>query len=466
MAKRFRTCDLDQPYLLPPSLQDWLPSDHLARFVADVTAQLDLQALYADYARQDGRGLAAYHPLMMTRLLLYAYCLGQSSSRRIEKATHDDLGFRYLAADQHPDHDTIAAFRQRHLSALAELFVQALRLCQRAGLVKLGNIAIDGTKLQANASTQRSVSYQRLSEEEAQLQATVQQLLEQAQRTDEEEDQRWGVGQKADPLPADLADVESRLEKLRAAKRTLEQEAQQRLEEAARAYQPEKRRPGRPRKGEEVADPVEHQKQRRRWKRAKQAALQPTRQYNFTDPDSRVMMDQGLKAFVQGYNAQVAADAEKQIIIAAEVTQQVTDREQLSPMAAQVRENVTAPPETITADAGYWDTVSIREVAATGVQVLVSPDGGRAAREDGVLPAIRNATAEKMRHVLQDGPGKLLYRMRAAIVEPIFAHIKQHRGFRRFALRGLEKVRSEWKLICLTHNLLKLFRHGAELAPA
>ena len=163
MAKRFRTCDLDQPYLLPPSLQDWLPSDHLARFVADVTAQLDLQALYADYARQDGRGLAAYHPLMMTRLLLYAYCLGQSSSRRIEKATYDDLGFRYLAADQHPDHDTIAAFRQRHLSALAELFVQALRLCQRAGLVKLGNIAIDGTKLQANASTQRSVSYQRLS---------------------------------------------------------------------------------------------------------------------------------------------------------------------------------------------------------------------------------------------------------------------------------------------------------------
>lgn len=463
MAKRFRTCNLDQPYLLPPSLQEWLPAEHLARFVADVTAELDLSAIYADYVRKDGRGFAAYHPLMMTRLLLYAYCLGQSSSRRIEQATYDDLGFRYLAADQHPDHDTIAAFRQRHLSALASLFVQALRLCQRAGMMKLGNVAIDGTKVRANASTQRSTTYERLTEEEAQLRKTVQQLLEEAQRTDEEEDRRWGKGQKADPLPAELADAQRRLQKLREAKRALEQEAQQQLEEAARVYQPG-RRAGRPRKGEEPPDSVEHQKLRNRWKRAKQAVTHPKRQYNFTDPDSRVMLDRGLKAFVQGYNAQVAADSEKQIIVAAEVTQQVTDRTQLAPMADLVRQNVQAIPEAITADAGYWDTTSIHRVAATGVQVLVSPDGGRAS--DATPPTIRKAAAERMRQMLAANPGRRLYRMRAAIVEPVFAHIKQHRGFRRFAFRGLEKVRCEWKLICLTHNLLKLFRHCLEPAAA
>src|SRR5258706_14231313 len=238
MSKRFRECSLDQPFLMPPSLQDWLAEDHLARFIVEVADTLDLREIYADYERQDGRGLAAYHPLMLTRLLLYGYATGRTSSRRIEQATYDDVAFRYLAADQHPDHDTIAQFRQRHLKALAGLFAQALRLCQRAGLVKLGTVAIDGTKLQANASPAQSLRYQRLEEEEKRLQAIVEEMLSEAGRVDAEEDARWGKGQRAEALPPELATAAGRLEKIRQAKRELEQEAQQQLAEASQQHHP------------------------------------------------------------------------------------------------------------------------------------------------------------------------------------------------------------------------------------
>ena len=232
MNKRFRVCTLDQQFLLPPSLQDWLPEDHLARFVADVMNELDLSQIYAKYERSDGRGLSAYHPLLLTRLLLYGYCIGISSSRKLEKATYDNVAFRYLAADQHPDHDTLASFRQEHLDALAGLFVQALKLCQKAGLVKLGNVAIDGTKIMANASTRRSVSYQKISEREQYWQNEVQRLLKQAQQTDQQEDQRFGQGQSAAALPDELARAQSRLQRLKQAKAELEQEAQEQLQVA------------------------------------------------------------------------------------------------------------------------------------------------------------------------------------------------------------------------------------------
>src|ERR1700691_4156316 len=211
MSKRFRDCSLDQEFLLPPSLQDWLPGDHLARFIADVANELDLSAIYAEYERKDGRGLSAYHPLLMTRLLLYGYCIGITSSRKIEKATYDTLAFRYLSADQHPDHDTLAAFRQEHLDTLASLFVQALRLCQKAGLVKLGNVAIDGTKMMANASTRRSVNYQKISDREQYWQNEVERLLQQAQQTDQEEDRRFVLGQPPDQFPDAVAEAQKRL---------------------------------------------------------------------------------------------------------------------------------------------------------------------------------------------------------------------------------------------------------------
>jgi len=254
VSKHFRPCGLDQLFLLPPSLQEWLPQDHLARFIADIMDELDMSAVYTEYERNDGRGLAAYHPLMVTRLLLYGYCIGVTSSRRIERATYDDLAFRYLATDQHPDHDTIANFRSQHLKALASLFVQALRLCQKAGLVKLGNVAIDGTKILANASTRRSVPYQKLKEREQYWKETVDRLLADAQQADEEENRRYGVGQPADPLPANLAHAKSRLAAIREAKEALEQEAKEQLEALEKVSPPAPEERASAKRGSRIAD--------------------------------------------------------------------------------------------------------------------------------------------------------------------------------------------------------------------
>jgi transposase len=231
MSFQFRACTLDQPLLLAPSLQQWLPEGHLARFIADVTEQLDLSAIYSTYDRQDGRGQEGYHPLLLTRLLLYGYCVGVASSRAIERKTYEDVAFRYLAADQHPDHDTIANFRKQHLGTLGELFVQALQLCQKAGLVKLGHVAIDGTKMQAHASKHKAMSYGRMGEAERKLQAEVEALLRHAEEVDEAEDRQYGKGQRGDELPAELARRESRLKKIREAKEALEAEAQQKAEQ-------------------------------------------------------------------------------------------------------------------------------------------------------------------------------------------------------------------------------------------
>jgi transposase len=460
MSKRFRTCSLDQPFLLPPSLQDWLPENHLARFVADVVRQLDLNEIYDHYERKDGRGLAAYHPEMLTRLLLYGYAIGESSSRRIEQATYDDVAFRYLAADQHPDHDTIANFRQQHLESLGRLFVQALRLCQKAGLVKLGHVAIDGTKLEANASGRKSMSYGQLSEQEQYWKQRVAELLQRAGEVDEAEDRRWGQGQPADPLPEELAGAKSRLKRLEEAKRELEEEARQKLEQAQRDWS-SRGKQGRPRQGEEPRlSPTQYQKQRKRYYRARRNAVCPQRAQNLTDPDSRRMHDNGRGCIVQGYNAQLAVDAEAHVIVAAEVTQQVLDSGQLLAMIESTVHYAGQRPETVTADAGYWDTESVQQAIHTGVQVLVSPDGAAARNAGQPRQMANHPLAQRMRAELATAAGRALYRMRQAIVEPVIGYIKDARGFRRFALRRLSRVRAEWRIICMTHNLLKLFRYG------
>jgi transposase len=469
MSKRFRVCSLDQQFLMPPSLQDWLPENHLARFIADVVNELDLSSIYAEYERKDGRGLSAYHPLLITRLLLYGYCIGTTSSRKIEQATHDNVAFRYLSADQHPDHDTLAAFRQQHLEALAGLFVQALRLCQKAGLVKLGNVAIDGTKIKANASTRRSVGYEKISEREQHWRSEVERLLNQAQQTDQDEDQRFGVGQPADPLPDDLASAQKRLQRLQQARTELEQEAKEQLQAAVNDLP--LRKAGRPSKAEQASKTTKSRQQRdketkRRIRAAKNAAA-PSRQYNFVDADSRVMKDNGSKAFVQGYNVQIAVDAHAQIIVAAEITQQTTDRQQLVPLVKTVRSSAQATPETITADAGYWDTTSLLDPTLQGIQVLVTPDSNPQPPGAPLPPtAPRNEQAIRMREALASQEGKARYALRKSTVEPVFGQIKEARGIRRFRLRSLPKVTSEWKLICATHNLLKLFRFRAAAAIA
>jgi len=444
---------------MPPSLQDWLPNNHLARFVADVVGQLDLSEIYDRYERKDGRGLAAYHPEMLTRLLLYGYAIGESSSRQIEQATYDNVAFRYLAADQHPDHDTIASFRQQHLESLGRLFVQALRLCQKAGLVKLGHVAIDGTKLEANASKCKSMSYGELSEQEQYWKLRVDELLRRAGEVDKEEDRRWGQGQAADPLPGELAEAQTRLKRLERAKRELEEEARQQLEQAQRAWT-SRGKPGRPRRGEEPRlSAKECRKQRKRYYRARRNAACPQRKQNLTDPDSRQMHDNGRGCIVQGYNAQLVVDAEAQVIVAAEVTQQVLDRGELLAMMESTVQNAGQRPEVVTADAGYWDTEIVQKAIRTGAQVLVSPDGAAAWNTGQPRQMANNLVAQHMRAELTTEAGRALYRMRQAIVEPVIGYIKDVRGFRRFKLRRLSRVCAEWRIICMTHNLLKLFRH-------
>lgn len=460
MSPRFRTCTLDQPMLLPPSLQDWLPEGHLARFVADVAEQLDLSSIYASYTRKDGRGQLGYHPLLLTRLLLYGYCHGVTSSRRIERKTHEDVAFRYLAADQHPDHDTIARFRQQHLEALAGLFTQAWQMCQRAGLVKLGHVAVDGTKLKANASKHKAMSYSRMEEAEQKLQQQVEELLRQAEETDAAEDARYGKGCRGDELPEELRWRESRLEKIREAKAALEAEAKQKAVErkaAAEAKLAERRRKqaetGRKAGGRdpEVPDP-------------EQAEPEAKAQRNFTDPDSRIMPDGANKgSFVQGYNVQAAVDSQAQVIVAAEVVQATNDKQQLVPMVEQVEANFGQKPAAVSADSGYWSEANVTDERVQGVELYVAT--GRQKDGEKVEPVgeskPENVSAEqRMAAKLRTGAGQAVYKMRKAIVEPVFGQIKEARGVRRFQLRGLANVRAEWRLICLTHNLLKLYRSG------
>ena len=399
MRKRFRVCDLNQPFLLPPSLQDWLPEGHLAGFVADLSEELDLSSIYATYARKDGRGQAAYHPLLLVRLLIYAYCLGVMSSRRMERATYEDVAFRYLAANQHPDHDTVASFCQEHVASLAGWFAQALGLCQKAGLVKLGQVAIDGTKMKANASKHKAMRYERMGEAEKKLQEQVEQLLAEAARVDAEEDQKYGKGQRGDALPAELARRESRLKKIRAAKAELEREAKQRAEqekaavearwEERRRQEQGKRLGGRP---PQAPDP-------------EQAQPDGKAQRNFTDPDSRIMKDGASQSFVQGYNAQ-AADAERQIIVAASLTQQTNDKQPLVPMLERVQQTTGRWPETATAEAGYFSRANVTDEKLKAVELLVPPDRQKHGGEVAEPVAAEAAVIEPMRQKLQTPEGK------------------------------------------------------------
>jgi len=463
MGKCFRSSDVNQALLLPPSLHDWLPEKHLARFLVDVVDALDLGAIYESYEEKDGRGQAAYDPAMMVRVLLYGYCMGSYSSRKIQAKTYEDIGFRYLAADEHPDHSTMAEFRKRHLEALAGLFCQALQLCEKAGLVKLGHVAMDGSKIQGNASKHKAMSYERMSEAEKKLQAEVAGLLQRAEAVDAAEDEKYGKDQAGDELPGELGRRESRLAKIRAAKAELEAEAKQKAAEkqaAAEAQirqrQEQEARTGKKMRGREpqVAD-------------SEQAVPDPKAQRNFTDPESRIMPDGGHKgSFVQGYNAQIAVDGEAQVIVAAEVTQQSNDKQQLVAMVEQVKQNVGAQPQAVSADNGYWNGKQVGEVQVRGINLHVAtgkqkPGASQQAEdEDGQESNAEAGLLEQMKQKLKTQAGQDLYRMRKAIVEPVFGQIKEWRGFRRFLLRGLQKVRAEWKLICLTHNLLKLFRSG------
>ena len=450
MSQRFRPCSLDQTYLLPPSVHDWLPEGHLARLLADVVSELDLSAILGDYGRKDNRGLTAYHPEMMTRLLLYAYCTNQPSSRKIEQGTYTDIPLRYLAANQHPDHDTIAEFRRRHLAALAALFVQVLALCHEAGLVRLGHVAIDGTKVKANASPHRSYSYDELSAMEKEWQQLVDTLLSQAEQTDHAEAQA-----PREQLPSALAKAETRLAAIRAAQQTIKDRAQQRLEQAQAAADKLKRKSKRELLS---AGQKSHRAQvKKTLHRARQQVKTPTASYNFVDPDSRVMRDGATRGFVQGYNAQIAVDDAKQIIVAYDVSQDGTDHHLLAPMIAQMETHLGQRAACITADTGYFDTAEIELLQTAGQNLLIPPE--RITTKPLSPNATRNAVADAMRERLKLDAEKKQYDRRSCTVEPVFGYTKEQRKFRRFALRGHESVRGEWALIVISHNLRKLFRY-------
>jgi hypothetical protein len=375
------------------------------------------------------------------------------SSRKIEQATYHSVAFRVLAGDQHPDHDTIAKFRKRHLKALSALFVQVLRLCQIAGLVKLGHVALDGTKVKANASKHKAMSYGRMMKKEKELKRDVRRLLKEAEGCDTKEDALYGKGKRGDELPRELRFRQSRLKKIQEAMKALEEEA---LKEAAEKEKRRKDNEDRPRKGRPPKPPSKTPPDKK--------------QRNFTDPDSRIMKDSTTKGFEQSYNCQSAVDEKAQIIVASQVTQQENDKEQVEPMIEAIMENTAGnPPKRLSADAGYFSEKNCKTLAKAEVDAYVATNKKSHGKHPpakaprGRIP--NNATIkERMERKLTTQKGRMIYSKRKKIVEPVFGQIKEVRGFRRFSLRGLSNVAAEWNIICLTHNILKLFRSG--WAPA
>ena len=427
MAKTFRTYLPEQNLLLPASLREWLPDDHLSYFVSDVVDQLDLSAIESVYEEED-RGQPPYHPRMMTKILLYGYCVGVFSSRRIQKRLVEDVAFRVLAAGNQPDFRTIADFRKLHLKALEEMFQQMLRLTLETGMMKLGRVAVDGSKVKGNASKHKAMSYGRMKETEKRLREEVRKLLNQAEAADKEEDSRYGRDRRGDELPEELQRRETRIARIREAKHALEERAREQAKSEGK--DPEK--------------------------------AQPTKkaQYNFTDPESRML--KGPDGFLQGYNTQIAVEPVFQLIVGQSVTQAANDKQQMVPLIEAIEEQSGQKPEGVLADNGYCSDENLKYLARKRMEGFVATGKQKHGErrepcKRGPLP--REASrVERMERKLETKVGAAIYATRKSIVEPVFGQIKQARGFRQFLLRGIEKVRSEWALICMTHNLLKFHK--------
>jgi transposase len=431
MGQNFIAGDREQAFLMPPDVRDWLEPGHLAWFVAEAVGELDLAAFYARY-RQDGWGRPAYDPQVMVALILYAYAVGIRSARAIERRCVEDVAFRVVAANLRPDHATIARFRAEHEQALAALFGQVLAMCQRAGLVRAGVVAVDSTKVAANASGLQNKTYEELARE----------ILKEAAEIDAAEDALYGEA-RGDELPPELADPKTRrarirelMDELDAERQAEDQQRRAMLERRAEHEQRTGRRPpGRP--------PVERPKD-----------LQKPRRVNVTDPDSRPVKTP--RGFIQGYNAQAIA-ADGQIIVAADVSVGSPDQGQLAPMVRAAQRELDAAgaetPDTVLADAGYWRNRDIEQLTDQGLTLLVPPDAHTRSEP---LPAKRGGLYQRMRDRLATPDAAALYRRRMTMIEPIFGHTKANRRIERFQRRGLDAVRSEWRLIAATHNLLKL----------
>jgi len=453
MKKTFRPWLVDQPQLLPPSVEEYVPAGHVAHFVRDlVRDQLDLSAIVGTYT--EVRGYPPYDPTMMTALLLYGYSRGVYSSRRLARACEERLDFLAVTAMNRPDFRTISDFRKRHLSALSGLFVQVLKLCQKSGLADLGHVALDGTKMKANASKHKAMSYGRMKKTETELAAEVEGWLKTAEAADAEEDALHGAGRRGDEMPDWMADKTRRLAKIREAKAALEAEAKAKAEEKAKAKAEEKaKEPKRYRGGRKPKTP---------------AGTPPDKaQRNFTDPESRIM--KSGDGFLQGYNAQAAVDAKAQVIVAHGLTDCAADSNQLIPMVDAVIANTDKTPARISADSGYCSEANIQAMEDRKIEAFIAtgrqkhgtavPDGDEARR--------KGPKVEEMRQRLRAGGFDSPYRLRKQTVEPVFGQIKHARGFRQFLMRGIDKVAAEWAMLCTVHNILKLAgQRSAEAATA
>jgi len=445
MSKTFRAWRLDELLLFPPSVQDFVPEGHLSRFVVSLVREsLELKAIYAAYRGEKGQ--PPYDPAMMVALLLYSYAVGLYSSRRIARACAERTDFIMTVALDAPDFRTISEFRRRHLTALSELFVQVLRLAERAGLVKLGHVALDGTKIKANASKHKAMSYARMSEREKELEAEVARWLEAAEAADLEEDRAFGKDKRGDELPDWVSDKQKRLAKLREAKAALEAEAKAAAEakaEAAAEAESKRTAAGRKKPG----------------KKAKPPSGDPDgkAQRNFTDPESRILKTKD--GFIQGYNAQAAVDSHAQIIVAQELTPSQSDQDQLIALLDAVATNLGRRPEEASADAGYGSEANLAALEERGIAGYVAV--ARAKRAAEAKRTINGPLTRAMQRKLKRAGRRSRYRLRKQVVEPVFGQIKQARGFRQFLLRGLEKVKAEWAMICTAHNILKLAKATA-----
>ncbi len=439
MTKSFRPWRVDEIWLLPPSVQDFVPAGHAAHLVRDIVREeLDLGAILSTYT--EARGFPPYHPGMMVALLLYAYSQGVYSSRRIARGCEERLDFQAVTALNRPDFRTISEFRRRHLAALSDLFVQVLALCQKAGLVGLGHVAVDGTKLRANASKHKAMSYERMVKAEDELAAEVASWLDKATEVDATEDAEHGPDQRGDETPDWMANKQQRLDRIRAARTALEAEAK------AAAAAKEAARP-------ELAVKADGTPSKRRGPKPTRplGTPEPTAQRNFTDPESRIML--GRDGFIQAYNGQAAVDGKSQIIVAHRLTQNASDQDGLLPLLDATAVNAGRLPDEVSADNGFCSEANLAGLAERGVRGYVAT--GRAKHPAGGKSNSGPLTIA-MRCRIRQGGHRSRYRLRKHIVEPVFGQIKAARGFRQLLLRGVEKVTCEWALICTAHNLAKL----------
>ncbi len=483
MLRTFRLYDPNAPLPMPVDLREWLPENHLVHLLGEIIDALDLSPIHSAYEQGDGRGYPPYQPVMMVKLLLYAYSRGVVSSREIERKTYEDIAFRVLTTDQHPDHNSISDFRERHLQALRDLFVQVVKMADRLDLLDLKHVAQDGSKVLANASKHKAMSYERMQKTEDRLSGEIEQLLEKARAADATADAAEGQGSEgpAEDVAGEIEFRQRRVARIREAKAALEQEAKERAEQihAADAAERERReREGLPKKPGRAPNPSE--------------TPDPKAQRNFTDPQSRIMKNSD-KAYVQAYNGQAAVDGKGQIIVGCDLTNQAADAPHLDAMLDEVEANTGRLPEQWSSDAGYFSADNVGLLEGRGVDAYIPPQrqkhgsggsAGSAATEVTAAAAsepVDAATAgiaspevmaadqgegetpeadakTKMRAKLATPEGKAIYGRRKAIVEPVFGQMKGCRGLRGFLLRGLTKAKGEWTLWCLTHNLLKIAR--------